>query len=237
LGTLLQQKEEKMSNEFQSDLMLDVHLAGEIKNAARRAGATPADLKRLAEKDMFAKILPVILGFSTPTPLVKFERWRTVSVNQGLSTGKQFVQELNASGVRYTQFAEAYLHSKDFAAIDEDRHYNVFLQTAEDLGFKSPMTRYDVVKRLQVLSFSPCPDEVPLRILLQETLQIGKRSGWPIDPVNVAMTPWIDSLRAHVSLSVQQNRRGTELNVLYADGDHKYPIQSVWMFVRRRGLV
>ncbi|OGY51099.1 MAG: hypothetical protein A3J65_01740 [Candidatus Buchananbacteria bacterium RIFCSPHIGHO2_02_FULL_45_11b] len=49
-----------MSEKNESDLMLDVGLANEIKLAARRAGATSADLKRLAEGDMFARVLPVI---------------------------------------------------------------------------------------------------------------------------------------------------------------------------------
>src|SRR3989344_3216045 len=46
-------------------LMLDVGQANEIKLAARRGGATNADLKRLSEGDMFAQILPVLRGFGT----------------------------------------------------------------------------------------------------------------------------------------------------------------------------
>ena len=45
-----------------SDLMLDVGQAQEIKMAARRAGATNADLKALSESDMFSKILLVLRG-------------------------------------------------------------------------------------------------------------------------------------------------------------------------------
>lgn len=44
------------------ELMLDVGQANEIKLAARRAGATNADLKRLTEGDTFAQILPIIRG-------------------------------------------------------------------------------------------------------------------------------------------------------------------------------
>lgn len=44
------------------DLMLDVGQANEIKLAARRAGATNADLKRLSEGDMFVQILPILRG-------------------------------------------------------------------------------------------------------------------------------------------------------------------------------
>ena len=44
------------------ELMLDVGQANEIKLAARRAGATNADLKWLSEGDVFAQILPVIRG-------------------------------------------------------------------------------------------------------------------------------------------------------------------------------
>ena len=43
-------------------LMLDVGQANEIKLAARRAGATNADLKTLSEGDMFVTILPVLRG-------------------------------------------------------------------------------------------------------------------------------------------------------------------------------
>lgn len=46
------------------ELMLDVGQANEIKMAARRAGATNADLKKLSTSDMFAKILPVIRGLA-----------------------------------------------------------------------------------------------------------------------------------------------------------------------------
>jgi hypothetical protein len=51
-------------NDMDNDqLMLDVGQANEIKLAARRAGATNADLKRLSEGDVFAQILPVLRGF------------------------------------------------------------------------------------------------------------------------------------------------------------------------------
>jgi hypothetical protein len=46
------------------ELGLDVGQANEIKLAARRAGATNADLKLLSEGDMFARILPVIRGLA-----------------------------------------------------------------------------------------------------------------------------------------------------------------------------
>ena len=49
------------------ELMLDVGQATEIKLAARRAGANNADIKRLSEGDMFARILPVLRGFGEVT--------------------------------------------------------------------------------------------------------------------------------------------------------------------------
>lgn len=45
-----------------TELMLDVGQANEIKLAARRGGYTNADLKRLSEGDVMARILPVIRG-------------------------------------------------------------------------------------------------------------------------------------------------------------------------------
>lgn len=45
-----------------SELTLDVGQANEIKLAARKAGATNADLKALSEGDNFAKILPYLRG-------------------------------------------------------------------------------------------------------------------------------------------------------------------------------
>lgn len=50
-----------------SDLKLDVGLANEIKMAARRAGATSSDLKKLVTGDMFAHILPVLRGYAEVT--------------------------------------------------------------------------------------------------------------------------------------------------------------------------
>lgn len=50
-----------------TELMLDVGQANEIKLAARRAGATNADLKRLSEGETFAQILPVIRGLGEVT--------------------------------------------------------------------------------------------------------------------------------------------------------------------------
>ncbi len=44
-------------------LTFDVVLAGEVKFAARRAGATEADFKTLAGGDMFAQILPILRGY------------------------------------------------------------------------------------------------------------------------------------------------------------------------------
>ena len=52
-----------------NELMLDVGQANEIKLAARRAGATNADLKLLSEGDTFAKILPVLRGFAEVTSI------------------------------------------------------------------------------------------------------------------------------------------------------------------------
>ncbi|MCX6738403.1 MAG: hypothetical protein NTY11_03265 [Candidatus Parcubacteria bacterium] len=49
------------------ELMLDVGQANELKLAARRAGATNADLKRLSEGDAFARILPVLRGLGEVT--------------------------------------------------------------------------------------------------------------------------------------------------------------------------
>lgn len=54
---------EKRERDGDGDLMLDVGQANEIKLAARRAGATNADLKLLSEGDVFTQILPVIRGF------------------------------------------------------------------------------------------------------------------------------------------------------------------------------
>jgi len=52
-----------------TELMLDVGQANEIKLAARRAGATNQDLKRLSEGDMFTRILPVLRNRpKDPTP-------------------------------------------------------------------------------------------------------------------------------------------------------------------------
>lgn len=47
-----------------TELMLDVGQANEIKLAARRAGATNADLKKLCEGDMFTRIIPVLRGLA-----------------------------------------------------------------------------------------------------------------------------------------------------------------------------
>ncbi len=47
---------------MESDLMLDVSQAAEIKFAARRTGATNRDLKVLSEGDNLWKILPVLRG-------------------------------------------------------------------------------------------------------------------------------------------------------------------------------
>lgn len=49
------------------DLGLDVGQANELKLAARRAGATNADLKALSEGNMFARILPVLRGDASVT--------------------------------------------------------------------------------------------------------------------------------------------------------------------------
>lgn len=47
-----------------TELMLDVGQANEIKLAARRAGATNADLKSLSEGDTFGKVLPILRGLA-----------------------------------------------------------------------------------------------------------------------------------------------------------------------------
>lgn len=63
-----------------SDLMLDVGLAEEIKMAARRAGATGADLKALSAKDTFARILPVLRGLAEVVVTKRLRRVGTVSI-------------------------------------------------------------------------------------------------------------------------------------------------------------
>lgn len=47
-----------------TELMLDVGQANEIKLAVRRAGGTNTDLKRLSEGDTFARILPFLRGLA-----------------------------------------------------------------------------------------------------------------------------------------------------------------------------
>lgn len=47
-----------------NELMLDVGQANEIKLAARREGATNADLKKLCEIGMLAKLLPALRGMA-----------------------------------------------------------------------------------------------------------------------------------------------------------------------------
>lgn len=47
-----------------TELMLDVGQANEFKLAARRAGYTNADIKRICEGDVLAKLLPVVRGKS-----------------------------------------------------------------------------------------------------------------------------------------------------------------------------
>lgn len=45
-----------------TELMLDVGQANEFKLAARRAGYTNTDIKRMCEGDALARILPVLRG-------------------------------------------------------------------------------------------------------------------------------------------------------------------------------
>ena len=47
-----------------TELMLDVGQANELKLAARRGGYTNADLKRLSEGDLLARLLPVVRGLA-----------------------------------------------------------------------------------------------------------------------------------------------------------------------------
>lgn len=227
-----------MSENYQSDLILDVGLANEIKMAARRVGATKADLKRLATGENFGGILPILLGFATAVPLVKFKSWNTVAINQGSTyAGKQYLARLDVHGVKVTQFAHSHLLLNKFPEVEKNCCYEVFLQTAEELGFQSPVTRYEIIQRLKILHFMPCPEEVPLRCLIQETMQARKFTDWPGGSVHVAMVPWVDALKSHSSLTVTKYLKNPELGVLYGDGDQKYPIDSRWMFVRKKGIL
>jgi hypothetical protein len=53
-----------------SDLMLDVDQAGELKAAFRRGNWTNAEVKRLSEGDLLAKVRNVVRGFSAITPIL-----------------------------------------------------------------------------------------------------------------------------------------------------------------------
>ena len=69
-----------------TELMLDVGQANELKLAARRCGYTNADLKLLSEGDTMARILPVLRGQAEVTivnhvidldapPLIPYDGW------------------------------------------------------------------------------------------------------------------------------------------------------------------
>ena len=53
----------KGTSHMDDTFTLDVDQAREIKHAAKRNGATNADLKSLSSGDMFAKILPILRGY------------------------------------------------------------------------------------------------------------------------------------------------------------------------------
>jgi hypothetical protein len=56
-----------MATNADTELMLDVGQANELKLAARRSGYTKVDLKRLSEGDLLARLLPVVRGLGEVT--------------------------------------------------------------------------------------------------------------------------------------------------------------------------
>ena len=78
-----------------TELMLDVGQANEIKLAARRAGATNADLKKLSEGDVFAKILRVLRGRAEVVikSILTFLRTVRVASHPGITASEEYFQE------------------------------------------------------------------------------------------------------------------------------------------------
>ena len=83
-----------------SELTLEVGQANEIKLAARRAGATNADLKALSEGDMFAHILPVLRGWAKVVvdSILTFLRAVRIAAQPAAKTSKEYFSE---AGVRW----------------------------------------------------------------------------------------------------------------------------------------
>ena len=84
-----------------SELTLEVGQAVEIKLAARRAGATNADIKALCEGDMFASILPVLRGRAkvVVNSILTFVHSLHLAAQSAVTTNDQYFEE---AGVKWT---------------------------------------------------------------------------------------------------------------------------------------
>ncbi len=89
--TVAQQGDTSMND---TELMLDVGQANELKLAFRRAGYTNAEIKKLCEGDVLARLLPVVKGYAEVTtvthaidcdadPLIPYEGWKVESHKKG----------------------------------------------------------------------------------------------------------------------------------------------------------
>lgn len=78
-----------------SELTLEVGQANEIKLAARRAGATNADLKVLSKGDMFARILPVLRGRAkvVVSSILTLLRTVSIAVQPAATTSKEYFEQ------------------------------------------------------------------------------------------------------------------------------------------------
>lgn len=84
-----------------SELMLDVGQANEIKLAARKAGATNADLKALCKDGMFDAILPVLRGRAkvVVNSILTFLRAVQISAQAATTTSKEYFEEARVAWI------------------------------------------------------------------------------------------------------------------------------------------
>lgn len=208
------------------ELMLDVGQANEIKLAARRAGATNADLKRLSEGDMFAKILPVLRGHAKITSV--FPILMTVKLGNGLRSTYDFRQALRKAIINLDDIASDLLNQPAFKTADQPIELSIVAPTVAELGFKDRARYTDICQRGLDLGYGLCPPELGPQVCLQyRRLRIG-------DVFWLAMEALCNSSGIPCIFSIERDNNGQWLGASYTDHDSSYNLDDRIVFVCRK---
>jgi hypothetical protein len=153
-----------------SELTITPELTLKLQQAAREAGLSIAELNAISTPETLDLLLPLIkqqanLVFHSPLPV-----WLEVDIFPDVSTGKQFIEVLEAVGIRDHFFGFDAILPLLNIGVTEPVTYELFKGTLTDLGIRESIPYDKLLRRAETLGIHD--GTVPLS-LITTLVQLG----------------------------------------------------------------